>query len=395
MSMRTVYTVAQVTAYLRESLESDPLLADLWLTGEVSNLSRSTAGHVYFTVKDAQNQLRCVMFRMAGRGGDLLRNGDAAILHGKISLYPARGDLQVVVDLVQPAGAGVLQLEYERLKAQLEEEGLFDPGRKRPLPPFPQRIGVVTSPTGAVFHDICNVVGRRYPMAEVVLAPASVQGQSAATEIVAALRALNDLGDIDVIIVARGGGSLEELWPFNEEAVARAIYASRVPVISGVGHETDVTIADLVADVRAPTPSAAAEIAAPDAAQLRRQVAMLQGASASALVRAVVQGRQQVEAQAQQLLRYAPQVQYHHQRVDDLTLGLARALGQSLALSRERFGGMGQRLHALNPSAILERGYAYLQRGDTGEPVLTVAAVHPDDLLKVTVRDGSFGARAV
>ena len=398
MSMRTVYTVAQVTAYLRESLESDPLLADLWVTGEVSNLTRSSAGHAYFTVKDAESQLRCVLFRSlrgGDRGGSLLRNGDAFILHGKVSLYPARGELQVVVDLVQPSGTGALQLEYERLKAQLQEEGLFDPGRKRPLPAFPQRIGVVTSPTGAVFHDICNVVSRRYPMVEIVLAPATVQGNSAAPEIVEALRALNALGDIDVIIVARGGGSLEELWAFNEEAVARAIYASAVPVISGVGHETDVTIADLVADLRAPTPSAAAELAVPDASHLRRQVAMYAQASASALGRAIAQRRQQVDGQAHQLLRYAPNVQYHHQRVDDLTQSLARGLAQSLALSRERFAGLEPRLRSLDPAAILGRGYAYVQRPDTGEPVLSASAIHSGDPLKITLRDGSFGARAV
>ncbi len=398
MSMHAVYTVAQVAAYLRESLESDPLLADLWLTGEVSNLTRSTAGHAYFTVKDAESQLRCVLFRSArggDRGGSLLKNGDAFILHGKVSLYPARGELQVVVDLVQPAGAGALQLEYERLKAQLEEEGLFDPSRKRPLPVFPQRIGVVTSPTGAVFHDICNVVSRRYPMAEIVLAQATVQGDAAAPEIVAALRALNALGDIDVIIVARGGGSLEELWAFNEEAVARAIYASAVPVISGVGHETDVTIADLVADVRAPTPSAAAELAVPDAAHLRRQVAMYAQASASALQRAIAGRRQQVEGQVHHLLRYAPNVHYHHQRVDDLTQSLARGLAQSLALARERFAGLEPRLHSLDPAAILQRGYAYVQHADTGQPVLSVSSVHPGDPLKVTVHDGDFGATAV
>ncbi|MBI4339523.1 MAG: exodeoxyribonuclease VII large subunit [Chloroflexi bacterium] len=398
MTSATVYTVAQVAAYLRESLEADPFLGDLWVSGEVSNLTRSAAGHMYFTLKDAQNQLRCVMFR-APRGGDrgasLLRNGDAFILHGKVSLYPARGELQVQVDLVQPSGAGALQLEYERLKARLEEEGLFDPSRKRPLPHFPRRIGVVTSPTGAVFHDICNVLGRRYPLAEVVLAPALVQGSGAAPEIVGGLRSLNDLGDIDVIIVARGGGSLEELWPFHEEAVARAIYASAAPVISGVGHETDVTIADLVADVRAPTPSAAAEIAVPDAAQLRRQVAAFQQAALGSLERALDQRRQLVEALAGQLRRSSPPVHTFQQRVDDLTQALGRGLSQSLALSRERFLGLEPRLRALDPLAVLDRGYAYVQLAESGAPVSRVAQVHPGDALKVTVSDGAFPAQAV
>ncbi|MBI4337514.1 MAG: exodeoxyribonuclease VII large subunit [Chloroflexi bacterium] len=397
MTTATVNTVAQVVAYLRESLESDPFLADLWLTGEVSNLSRSTAGHAYFTVKDADTQLRCVLFRSprnGDRGAALLRNGDAVILHGKVGLYPARGDLQFVVDLVQPAGAGALQLEFERLKAQLQEEGLFDPSRKRPLPRFPHKIGVVTSPTGAVFHDICNVVGRRYPLAEVVLAPAAVQGNAAAGEIVGALRALNALGDIDVVIVARGGGSLEELWPFNEEAVARTIFASLVPVISGVGHETDVTIADLVADVRAPTPSAAAELAVPDASQLQRQVTSYTQQAAMALRRCVAQLGRQVDSHAQRLLRLAPDVHGRHQRVDDLTLALARELGRSHAQALERFASIEQRLRALDPAAILERGYAYVQHAPSGLPVLSVTSVHPGDPLKVTLRDGDFGAQA-
>ncbi|MEE8442177.1 MAG: exodeoxyribonuclease VII large subunit, partial [Dehalococcoidia bacterium] len=245
----SVYTVTQVTTYLKDSLDRDAFLADLWVSGEISNLSRSSAGNLYFTVKDAESQMRCVMFR-SGRGGDMLTDGAAAIVHGRVSLYPVRGEVQIYVDLVQPEGTGALHLEFERLKARLEEEGLFDPTRKRPLPAFPKKVGVATSPTGAVFHDICNVIERRFPLAEVVLSPTLVQGELAAPNIIAALQALNELGDIDVIIVARGGGSIEELWPFNEENVARAIYGSHVPVISGVGHETDTTISDLVADLR-------------------------------------------------------------------------------------------------------------------------------------------------
>jgi len=391
----SVYTVTQVTTYLKDSLDRDAFLANLWVSGEVSNLSRSSAGNLYFTLKDAQSQMRCVMFRPAGRGGDMLAGGDAAIVHGRISLYPVRGEVQIYVDLVQPEGTGVLYLELERLKARLEEEGLFEPTRKRPLPSFPKKVGVATSPTGAVFHDICTVIERRYPLAEVVLSPTPVQGEQAAPEIVAALRALNELGDIDVIIVARGGGSLEELWPFNQEEVARAIYSSRVPVVSGVGHETDTTIADLVADRRAPTPSAAAEIAVPDATRLQSQVVSFQRDAVNVMERLVFHRRQGLEAWVQRLMARHPQVDAWQQRVDELAQALARGLAASLALARERFLGLEQRLGTLSPHAVLERGYALVQRADDSTPVTSVAQVQPDDSVKVTVHDGSFGARVV
>ncbi|MBI4200853.1 MAG: exodeoxyribonuclease VII large subunit, partial [Chloroflexi bacterium] len=389
-----VYTVAQVTAYLKDSLDRDAFLADLWVSGEVSNLSRSSTGNLYFTLKDAQSQMRCVMFR-PNRGGELLANGDAVVVHGRVSLYPARGEVQVYVDLVQPEGTGELYLELERLKARLEDEGLFEPTRKRPLPPFPRKLGVVTSPTGAVFHDICNVLQRRYPLVEVVLSPTPVQGDSAAQQIVAALRALNDLGDIDVIIIARGGGSLEELWPFNDEVVARAIYASRVPVITGIGHETDTTIADLVADRRAPTPSAAAEIAVPDAARLQSQIAALQRDAVNQIRHLIAQRQQDFDGWHQRLLSRGPQVPVWRQSVDELAQALARGLAASIVLARERFAGLEQRLASLNPQAVLGRGYALVQRAGDGGLVISASQVRPDDPLKVTVSDGSFGARVV
>src|SRR3990170_3714685 len=269
--MIEAYSVSRLARYLKDLLDSDLALSNLWVEGEVSNLSRSSAGHLYFTLKDEEAQLRCVMFRRAS-GGAPVENGTQVLAHGNVSFYEVRGDLQLVVDSVQPAGVGPWQAEFERLKEKLEAEGLFDPARKRPLPRFPRRVGVVTSPAGAAFHDICHVIGRRWPLAEVVLAPTAVQGPEAAAGICEAVRLLNQEEGIDVVIVARGGGSLEELWPFNEETVARAIHGSRLPVVSGVGHETDYTIADYVADVRAPTPSAAAETAVPDRAEVARQV---------------------------------------------------------------------------------------------------------------------------
>jgi exodeoxyribonuclease VII large subunit len=389
-----VHTVSQVTDYLKDSLDRDVFLADLWVSGEVSNLSRSSTGNLYFTVKDDHNQLRCVMFR-PNRGGDLLDNGVNAMVHGRISLYAARGELQVYVDIAQPEGTGELYLELTRLKARLEDEGLFEPTRKRPLPSFPKKIGVVTSPTGAVFHDICTVIERRYPLSEVVLSATAVQGATAAPEIVAAIHALNDLDDIDVIIVARGGGSLEDLWAFNQEPVARAIYASRAPVVSGVGHETDTTIVDLVADLRAPTPSAAAEIVVPDATQLQGKVASFQQRSLTLITGLVSRHQMEMRTIIQQLWSHGPQIETLQQRLDELAHSLTMGLSTTVTLTRERFLGLEQRLAALNPQAVLKRGYASVQRTVDAKAVTSVAQVHSNDDLKVTVVDGTFGAKVV
>ncbi len=387
-----VYTVSQVTEYLRDSLESDYFMGNLWVSGEVSNLSRSAAGHLYFTIKDSESQLRCVMFRPT-READRLRDGTSVMVHGRISIYPVRGELQMYVDLIQPAGTGELHLRLERLKAQLEEEGLFEPSRKRNLPPFPTKIGVVTSPSGAVLHDIATVVQRRYPLAELVVSPTSVQGEQAALDIADALSELNRLQEIDVIIVARGGGSLEELWAFNEEPVARAIYASRAPVVSAIGHETDVTIADLVADLRAPTPSAAAEMAAPDISSLLGQVKEWQSDIIAIARRLSFEKRRDVDALAQRLNSRRPEVEAKQQRLDELTQSLSRSLWVALSLSRERFQGLEQQLRALDPNSVLERGYAIVQRSDQGALVKSVGQVEKDDELKVRVSDGSFNAR--
>ncbi len=387
-----VYTVSQVAEYLRDSLESDRLLADLWVDGEVSNLSRSAAGHLYFTIKDSESQLRCVMFRPT-READQLRDGTSVIVHGRISIYPVRGELQIYVDLVQPAGTGELHLRLESLKARLEEEGLFEPTRKRNLPPFPNKIGVVTSPSGAVLHDIATVVQRRYPLVELVVSPTSVQGEQAALDIADALNELNRLEEIDVIIVARGGGSLEELWAFNEETVARAIYASHAPVVSAVGHETDVTIADLVADLRAPTPSAAAEMAVPDMSRLLGQVKEWQRDILAIARQLSLEKRRDVDSLVQRLTSRGPQVEAKQQRLDELTQSLSKSLWVTLKISRERFQGLEQQLHALDPNSVLKRGYAIVQRSDQGALVKSVGQVEKDDELKVRVSDGSFNAR--
>ena len=365
-----IHSVAEATRYLREILEADSLLTDIWVSGEVSNLTESAAGHLYFTLKDETSQLRCVFFRP--KLAITLENGAAVVTHGRISIYEVSGALQLYVDLVQLEGVGILHLEFERLKAKLEDEGLFEPARKRSLPLFPKRIGVVTSPTGAVFHDIANIIGRRYPLVELVLSPTLVQGDGAVDGIVQALQALNDMEDIDLVILARGGGSLEDLWAFNEERVARAIYASRAPLISGVGHDTDFTIADFVADVRAPTPSAAAELAVPDCAELEAHIQSL----TKTLIVDVTRD----------LDRY-------RQRTDELTRAASVYLGNYLTISREKLRGRELELASLSPMATLSRGYALVQQSTTGEVVSHIDQVQRGDAIDIKVSDGQFKGR--
>jgi exodeoxyribonuclease VII large subunit len=395
-----VYEVSHIARYVKESVEADALLADLWVQGEISNASLSAAGHWYFTMKDDRAQLRCVMFKPVGRkagadnGGKHLRGGALVTVHGRISFYEARGDLQLYVDLVQPKGVGELALKLELLKKRLEEEGLFDESRRRPLPRFPQRIGVVTSPTSAAWQDIQHVISRRYPLVELVLAPCQVQGDASAPTIVEALAAMNAEPGLDAVIVARGGGSLEELWPFNEEPVARAIYACRVPVISGVGHETDTTIADLVADVRAPTPSAAAELAVPDARELRRQVsAHYRNLNMLALAE-VARRRAALDGLDARAARRLPDVDALRLRVDELLARARNTAGSLTTLRQEQLRGLAFRLAALDPRAVLKRGYAVVQRRDTRAVVTSPNQVFPGDTLRVTVAEGEFGARA-
>jgi exodeoxyribonuclease VII large subunit len=389
--MREVYSVSHLATYLRELLETDTHLADLWVEGEVSNLTRSAAGHTYFTLKDESAQLRCVMFRRQ-YAGTPFEDGTQVTAHGRITFFERRGELQLNVDFVQPAGVGIWQAQLERLKAQLEEEGLFEPSRKRPLPAFPHRIAVVTSPAGAVFHDICNIIGRRWPLTEIVLAPTPVQGDEAAPAIVEALSSLNDELDIDVIIVARGGGSLEELWPFNEETVARAIYASRIPIVSAVGHETDYTISDYVADLRAPTPSAAAELVVPDQREVSRRITGSMVALVGWMTGELGRDRVGVEQFSLRLRRSVPDVTQEGERLAVLLRGAHSAMAQALSARRERLKGCDIQLRSLEPRGTLARGYALVQRRADGQVVRSVGQVKGRDRLDVQVADGRFPA---
>ena len=386
-----VYSVSEVSRYLTEILREDPVLQNVWVRGEVGNLTRSAAGHSYFSLRDADATLRCVMFRGGGVGADLIEEGSAVIAHGRVALYEQRGDLQLIADVVQPEGVGELQLKLEELRMRLEKEGLFEESRKRPLPRFPVRVGVVTSPTGSVWHDIQNVTTRRYPAVELVLAPALVQGSEAAPTIVAAFDALERLDDIDVIIVARGGGSLEDLWPFNEEDVARAIFKSGVPVVSAIGHETDYTIADLVADVRAPTPSAAAELVMPDQAELFADIGALRRSLNSVITGRLETAQWEVEALLPRLRRGLPDFDTLRLRIDDMMRTTAGHLRGKMQVSNERINGLRGKLESLSPRDTLLRGYAIVHREDA--VVTSPSQVSDGDLIGVTVAEGDFKAR--
>jgi exodeoxyribonuclease VII large subunit len=390
------WTVSQLVGRIRETVETDPLLMDVWVEGEVSNFRQAVSGHCYFTLKDAGAELRCVMWRdTAARLPTLPADGDHVLAHGRVGVYEQRGAVQLYVDSLEPAGVGALYLEFERLKARLAAEGLFDEARKQPLPPFPRCIGVVTSPTAAALRDILNVLGRRYPLAEVILSPTLVQGEDAPPQIVAAIEALDRREDIDVIVVARGGGSLEELWAFNDERVARAIANARKPVVCGVGHETDFSLADFAADRRAPTPSAAAEIVTPDQMDLRRRLFELSARLTGLMEERLFERRRKVTEQLRTLQHFSPAVRLvqARQQVDDLTSRLLTTLQHNLSLRRERLKGLMGRLEGVSPLATLERGYAIVRRVDDGQVVRSVAQVAAGDELRVRVSDGEFGAR--
>ncbi len=390
-----VLAVNELTEYLVELFESDPILTDLWIQGEVSNFTRSAAGHCYFTLKDSESQLRCVFFKQDARWSSFTpANGDAIQAHGRVTLYEPRGEYQLRVDLVQPAGVGALQLAFEELRARLEREGLFEPGRKRPLPPMPRTIGVVTSPTGAVWHDIQTVIARRFPLAELVLAPSLVQGDGAPERIVAGIEALCADERVEVLIVGRGGGSAEDLWAFNDEQVARAIFAARVPVISGVGHETDVTIADFVADLRAPTPSAAAELCVPDCRELSGEVVAMRDRLRELLAERLSDAGLAIERTRHALRRASPQkmVAANRERLTVLKRGAGQSLRHTQALQGQQIAALERQLAALDPRATLARGYAIVEDAHTGGLLTRVDDALPGRGLRITVADGAFDA---
>jgi len=391
-----ILSVSQLTGYLRQVVESDELLQDLWVEGEISNFTRASSGHLYFTLKDSQASIRCVMWRnWATRLDFEPREGLAVETHGGMGVYEVSGQVQLYVDIMRPAGEGLLFQEFLRLKAKLEAEGLFDPAAKRPIPPLPRVIGIVTSPTGAALQDMLNTLRRRYPVVQVVLSPTAVQGANAPGEIVAALERLNQEAEPDVILIGRGGGSIEDLWAFNDEAVARAVAASAAPVISGVGHETDFTLTDFAADLRAPTPTAAAEVATPDRTELLGLIADLANRHTAALNTRLTDLRW-AYGQAQNALdRLSPRhtINAYRQRLDEITLRLDRATRVRLDKLHMGLTSLEQSLHSLSPHAVLKRGYAIVTRTSDGQLVKRADQVHPDEDVHIRVSQGAMQAR--
>ncbi len=392
-----VQSVWQLVRYLRDLLDHDRRLSDVWVGGEVSNLTRASSGHIYFTLKDRGASLRCVFFRTANAGqGDRVEMGASLIAHGKAGVFEQRGELQFVVDFVQPAGVGARQAEFERRRALFEEEGLFDPARKRQLPRFPERIGVVTSMRGAAVGDVRTVLGRRWPRAAVMLQPAQVQGNLAAVSIAEAVRDVAPKEDPtawpDVVIVTRGGGASEDLWAFNEEPVVRAIYGCPVPVVSAVGHEKDTTLADLVADMRAATPSAAAELATPDRRELLGQVRGLLLRQHMQLSRRINQLTEGVSRDVARLDRSLPDTQNWHRRIAAHADAMRHRATAATAASRDGTTALAARLETLSPLATLDRGYALVARED-GTAIGRAADLQDGDRIEIQWRDGSRHAR--
>jgi exodeoxyribonuclease VII large subunit len=390
VSEQSALSVAELTSRIRELLEVE--FFDLWVEGEVSNFKRYNSGHWYFTLKDKDAQIRCCAFK---NHNIYIRfqpeDGLKVRLRGRISVYDQRGEYQLLVNTIEPVGRGALQLAYEQLKARLLAEGLFDEERKRELPRLPSSIGVITSPQGAVIHDILQVLGRRNNTVNVVIYPVRVQGEGAASEISEAITYFNTRDDIDLLIVGRGGGSIEDLWPFNEEPVARAIYNCRVPVISAVGHETDFTIADFVSDCRAPTPSAAAEMAAINKGELSACVSGLRESLNSAFEYHLLRLRNRLFAlQTARSLQTIPTLlQRSSQQLDNLNYRLETAFNSELDLARNRFGLSAGKLHALSPLAVLSRGYALVWNGQGGL-VKKASEVAPGDKVRIQLAEGEM-----
>jgi exodeoxyribonuclease VII large subunit len=390
--LTTVLTVSQLNQRVRVALDSG--LQELWVVGEISNFRVPPSGHFYFSLKDARSQIAAVMFRSANQ---LLpfrpEDGMEVIIRGRVSLYEVRGDLQLYIDTMEPRGLGGLQLALEQLKKRLAAEGLFDDSRKRALPFLPQAVGIVTALTGAVIHDLLVVLRSRLPSVRVVARPVRVQGKEAVGDIVDAIADLNRVRGVEVIVVGRGGGSLEDLWAFNDERVARAIVASRVPIVSAVGHESDVTIADLVADRRAPTPTAAAAMVVPDHRDLAAWLDKMALGLRACVQRQIRRHRDQLAAQAHHLRDPRQVLQALQLRIDELSERALRGVTARLRLARQQLRGGSERLQALSPLAVLQRGYSITRRIEDGAVIRDAAVLAAGEPLRLTFAHGSVRVR--
>ena len=393
-----ILSVSKLITYLRQLLESDEILQDVWVEGEISNFSQPSSGHLYFTLKDSDSSVRCVMWRnAASRLKFAPREGLAVEVHGGMSVYDVSGQVQLYVDTMRLAGEGALYQEFLRLKAKLEAEGLFDPQRKRPIPQMPKVIGIITSPTGAALQDMLNTIGRRFPIATVVLAPTAVQGSDAPPGIVHALQKMNREIKPDVILLGRGGGSIEDLWAFNDEVVVRAVAASEAPVVSGVGHETDFTLIDFAADLRAPTPTAAAEVATPDRLELLGHISEAINRHNALMNEKISDLRWDMGQLQKDLERLSPshQVDTYRQRLDEYANRLGRAIHANLERRKLQLENYTQSLRGLNPDAVLKRGYAIVTRKVDGVVIKNANQVDPDENIHIKVSIGAMDARII
>ena len=390
---RQTLSVTQLNEYLKMLLDGDRVLSSVFVRGEISNFKLYSSGHAYFTLKDDAGQLKSVMFRSYfSRMAFLPEDGMRVIAHGRVSVYESSGQYQLYVDDLQPDGAGSLAMRFEQLKRKLAAEGLFDESRKRPLPPMPRRIGVITSPSGAAVHDIINVLGRRFPAAEMILYPSEVQGTQAPSQLISGVEFFSMTGLVDIIILGRGGGSAEDLWAFNDEYLARAVASCSIPVISAVGHESDFTICDFVADRRAPTPSAAAEIAVPDMGEILRGLASVRAGLQTSMQKLIVQERRMLNQITQSRVFSRPEqmLDGFRQRLDEGEAELTRAVGQTLLQKRQSTAALAGKLQALNPLSILSRGYATVSR--EGVSITSIKQINDKDTLDIRMADGSVRA---
>lgn len=385
-----ILSVSQINKYIKTLMDSDMLLSDVTVTGEISNFKRHSSGHYYFSVKDSGAAISAAMFKWQNRSLKFMpENGMRVLVHGKISVYEPSGQYQIIADSIEPDGIGALYEAYEKLRIKLESAGYFDKSRKKPLPQFPRRIGVITSPTGAAIRDILNILGRRYPLAEVILCPSMVQGEDAPNELACAVEAMNIAEACDVIIIGRGGGSIEDLWAFNSIDVVTAVANSHIPVISAVGHETDFTLCDFVADMRAPTPSAAAELAVPDASAVFNYIKQFETRSKIATEQKLLLSEARLSSVMQMQCMKNPMhlIETKNRMLDDIIEIVNSAVANTLNLCESRLRESAFRLSALNPLAVLGRGYAVVYNKDV--PIHSIKSIAKGDSVKIKLSDGT------
>ena len=389
---RTIFSVTEITNKLSRIIEQQPQLQNVWVRGQISNLSRPASGHIYFTLKDGKSNIKGVLWRSsASRLKFLPRDGDEVLVQGGISIYAASSNYQIIVNDIEPIGVGALQRAFEELKLKLSDEGLFDSDHKKPLPKFPKKVGVITSETGAAIQDINQQLQKRYPLVELLLYPTLVQGDRAATQIAHAIRSMNTRADIDVLIVGRGGGSIEDLWAFNEEIVARAIFNSEIPVVSAVGHETDFTISDMVADHRSPTPSAAVEHVVPDRLELLVHLNGVKNRLNELMIRRFTTQHAEIDVLESGLSpsKRHDTINQLSQTIDGLEAAYKKAVNDKLDVGNNRLQSLAARLDGLSPLATLKRGYS-ISRRSSGEIVTSSQQVNIGEKLDVQLSKGSL-----